>query len=537
MPAALRKPEPRYNERYLADLLEALQDATMAEAIAYYERLDPEGAHGHMGDDWLLAELGKEDLFFLLLRVLNRQDIAHPWLYERCREVEADPDGNLDLWARFHYKSTIITFALSIQDIVRDPEVTIGIFSHNRPTAKAFMRQIKNELEANETLKALYPDILFQDPKKESPKWSEDEGIVVRRRTNPKEATVEAWGLVDGMPTSKHFKIRVYDDIVTETSVGSPGMMEKTTRALELSYALGTEDGVERDIGTRYHFNDSYRTMIERGSVKVRLHNGTRENSGDIKRPVLWTKEFMAKMRKKMGPYTFACQILQNPKADATHGFQREWLERWTPDDGQGLNKYILVDAANSKKDTADYTAAWVVGLGEDENVYVLDILRDRLNLTERTAWLLNAHRKWKPIEVRYEEYGLQSDIEHIQDEQTRQKYRFKITKVGGVKISKEDRIKRLIPFFENHRIILPHQLHASTVDHETVDVVHVFVEQEYMAFPVPVHDDMLDALARIAEPDGHVDGKKVKLTLKFPAKRKPIVVPERHMSDPGAGY
>jgi hypothetical protein len=36
--------------------------------------------------------------------------------------------------------------------------------------------------------------VLWADPVKESPKWSEDEGIVVKRKGNPKEATVEAWG-------------------------------------------------------------------------------------------------------------------------------------------------------------------------------------------------------------------------------------------------------------------------------------------------------------------------------------------------------
>jgi hypothetical protein len=129
------------------------------------------------------------------------------WVYDRCREVEAAPNGYLDLWAREHFKTSVITFGLSIKDILNDPEVTIGIFSHTKSIAKAFLSQIKLELQNNVYLKGLFKDILFEKPESESDRWSVDRGIIVKRKSNPKEATVEAWGLVDGQPTSKHFKI------------------------------------------------------------------------------------------------------------------------------------------------------------------------------------------------------------------------------------------------------------------------------------------------------------------------------------------
>jgi predicted phage terminase large subunit-like protein len=287
--------------------------------------------------------------------------------------------------------------------------------------------------------------------------------------------------------------------------------MKKTSDKLRLSYSLGVEGGVRRFIGTRYHFNDSYRELTEAGTATTRRYPCTVDGTANGE-PVLLSRESIAQKRRDMGIYIFGCQMLLNPKADETQGFHEEWLRRYTTEDGRGLNKYILVDPASSKKEHADYTSIWVIGLGQDENYYALEIIRDRLNLTQRAARVMDLHRKWKPIEVRYEEYGLQADVEHIESTQEREKYRFDIKRVSG-QTRKEDRIKRLVPLFEQHRIYLPRSFHITTADGETKDMVHEFVEQEYKAFPVAVHDDMLDSLARIAEPE---------LALKWPAKQRP---------------
>lgn len=441
------------------------------------------------------------DLYFLVWYVLRRDDIEHPWLLARCQEVQASPNGHLDLWSREHYKSTIITFGLTIQDILRNPETTAAIFSHTRPTAKALMRPIKQECERNGMLKEMFPEVLYAHPKSESPKWSEDDGIVVRRRGNHKEATLEAWGLIDGMPTAKHFGLMIYDDLVTEKSVTTPEQIQKTNTALEMSYNLGSKEAVRRFIGTRYHGNDSYRMLLDRGTAQARLHPGTKDGTV-TGTPVYWSQELLAQKRRDMGPYTFASQILLNPVADEAQNFKREWLRKYRKlGDTSGLNTILLFDPASSKKKGSDYTAAWAVTLGRDRNVYVRDMVRDRLNLIQRADLVFDWHRTFKPKQVRYEEYGLQADIEHFESRMEDLNYRFQITPVGGA-TAKSDRIKRLIPWFEQQRIWLPQSLHSTLYDKRTVDLVHVFIEEEYAPFPVPVHDDLLDALARLAEPD-----------------------------------
>jgi predicted phage terminase large subunit-like protein len=446
-----------------------------------------------------LRDLCRTDLFFLLRYGLGRADIERQWLFDRCREVQADPNGRLDLWAREHYKSTIITFGQTIQDILADPELTIGIFSHTRPIAKGFLRQIKREFEANEQLKAWFPDILYAAPQKESPKWSEDEGIVVKRRSNPKEATVEAWGLVDGQPTSKHYKRMIYDDVVTRESVTTPEMIAKTTEAWELSRNLGSEGGSTRYIGTRYHYNDSYREIINRRAAVPRIYPATRDGTVEGE-PVLLTRERLAEKRREQGPYTFGCQMLQDPKADGAQGFKADWLRYYDRhNDGAGMNKVILVDAASEKRKTSDYTAMWVIGLSTDQNFYVLDMIRDRLRLTERADALFALHRRWRPQKVGYEKYGLMADIEHVKDRMERENYRFPIEELGGP-MPKPDRIKRLIPLFEQGRVWLPHSLHKTDYEGLVRELVGVFIEEEYKAFPVGLHDDMLDALARLCD-------------------------------------
>lgn len=466
----------------------------------YYDTLKEARRHSLRALDETQRFLLRNDLFYLGVHGCGRKDLDREFLLERCQVVQAEPDGFLDLWAREHYKSTIGSFLLLLQDILRDKEITIGIFSVTRPLAKDLLRVLKNEMENNRLLKRLFPEILWDNPKRESPKWSEDEGLIVKRNTNPREATVEAWGLVDSMPTGKHFRILNYDDVVTERHVGSPEMMKKTSDMLRLSYSLGRVGCIRRMWGTRYHLLDALGVVIKDKVAKPRIVPVTRDGKENGE-PVFWTREQVAEKRRDQGPYIFGCQYLLNPTADAAMGFKPEWIRYYIPKSLHGMNIYMICDPAGEKKKGSDYTVIEVMGLAADRNVYTIKCVRARMNLTERTRTLIDMHRQFRPLKVGYEKYGKDSDIEHIKTVMEDENYRFAITPLGG-SMAKNDRIRRLVPLFENGRWWLPQVDNFVDAEGRVHNATEEFVTDELLAFPVSTHDDMLDTKSRLLDPD-----------------------------------
>lgn len=403
------------------------------------------------------------DLYFFLRYALHRPDVESDWLFARCREVQETPNECLDLWAREHYKSTVITFALTIQDILNDPELTVAIFSHTRPMAKTFLKQIKNELENNTLLKELFPDILWQNPQRESPKWNEDEGLIVRRLGNPKEGTLEAWGVIDGQPIGKHFARRVYDDVITADNVTNPEQVRKTIYFLQLSQDLGKVGGAARYIGTRYTLNDPYAELISRGSVTPRIHTATHDGRYDG-RPVLFSPAEWEKRKKERTRFLIAAQYLQNPLADEEATFQIPWLRPYEVRP-KTLNVFIMADPSRGRSATSDNTAISVIGLSATGSRYLLDGYCHKMTLSQRWTALRDLYKKWSAapgvnhVSVGYERYGQQSDDEYFQEQMLREKIVFPIIELSWTRDgtnSKRERVERLEPDFRNSRFYLP---------------------------------------------------------------------------------
>ncbi len=243
-------------------------------------------------------------------------------------------------------------------------------------------------------------------------------------------------------------------------------------------------------------------------SMEADIDDPLGRNEGDLLWPEWFTDDMIKQAKRDVRNWLALYQ--QKPRPDSGGEFKKEWVQFYKNKPTSG-NKYILVDPASEKKKTSDYTAIFVILLGDDNNIYIVDIIRDKLNLTERANTVFKLRREHMPLDVAYEKYGLQADIEHLKDRMERENYRFHIEEVGGA-VPKNDRIRRMVALFEAKRIWFPESLHKTDFQGNSRNLVEDFIEQEYAAFPVGKHDDMMDCLARLHD-----------LILAWPKEKKPL--------------
>jgi hypothetical protein len=449
------------NKRLGQFILNDLHTLDYPETLDWYEKevpkLDLDGR----------ALLGANDRYFLLTALCNRVDALHPWLFDRCREVEADPDGHMDLWFRFGYKSTIITFAGVIQEVMCNPEIKVSVFSVVKAIAEAFLNQIKEEFESNEHLKQVYRDVLYRNPRTRGvdgkpAKWGLTRGITVKRRSNPKEATIEAHGLIDGQPTSRHYDLHVYDDIVTQDYITEQAI-KKTTERWEMADNLGSHLAVRKwCAGTRYSFADTYGIILERKSLKPRIYPAT--DDGTLTGAPVFLSPERWKQIKNDQRSVVSAQMLLNPIAGNEATFNALWLSTYDVIPAV-MNVYILVDPSKGTGQRSDRTAVAVIGIDQGGNKYLLDGARHRMKLSERWALVKQFKERWETfpgvqmVRVGWERYGKDVELEVIEDMQLRENNVFEIEELntprqGGH--SKDDRIGRLEPDIREGRFYLP---------------------------------------------------------------------------------
>lgn len=217
----------------------------------------------------------------------------------------------------------------------------------------------------------------------------------------------------------------------------------------------------------------------------------------------------LKRIREAIGPIKFQRHYQQRTGFVEGAVFHEDWLldnVYKTEPNWKRMNRLILGDPATGKKQkkksSMNYTAIFVLGLSADRHVYVLDMVRDVLELRERWRALKRLHQRWKPYLVFWEDYAVSADGQYFKEKMDDENYSFRFETPpnrGKANLKKEDRIRKLHPWFADGRIHFPEAMWRPTVDGDR-DLVKIFLQDEFKTFPSGVTDDMLDALAHMLD-------------------------------------
>src|SRR3984893_17295762 len=306
-----------------------------------------------------LALLGCNDRYFLLTVLLGRQDAEHPWLFDRYGRLYR-PVGALPLQVEHHH----LRWRYPGGDVrSRDHgRYLLGHPADRGQVSAPDQGRVRAEQYAEVRLSGCDANPRTLDTDGRPSSWSVDGGITVKRRTNPKESTIEAHGLIDGQPTSRHFRLHVYDDVVTQDHL-SDDQIKKTTERWELADNLGSHEGVRKWMpGTRYHFADTYGVVIDRKSLKPRIYPATEDGTLTGK-PVFLSNERWDQLKNDQRS-TVSAQLLLNPIAGDEATFSSLWLRPYEVIPAV-LNVYIMVDPSLGNTQRSDRTAISVIGVDQ----------------------------------------------------------------------------------------------------------------------------------------------------------------------------
>jgi hypothetical protein len=362
-----------------------------------YERIFSDIASGKLDQRGTYRQLILTDLFFMIYFVMGIEKSNHPFVVNRCKDIENGVKSDtLDIWARFHWKSTIITVAETVQKRLKNPERCSGIFAYNRPAAKKHLKAIKWLCESNDLLKWCFPDVLYDKPESQAPKWSEDEGLVFKRKSaSRKESTIEAWGLTEGMPTGSHFEDSVFDDLETEDIRESPEMLSKVFERFQMALVnlgTGSDTDTRRIIGTYYsHFGPNIRIgdmkyPDGRQMFKLRVITGSEDGTRDGK-PVLMDANSWEMSKRTV---FFNSQQLCNPTPESGIKLNKNQLKpinrRLLP---ANILRFMVLDQAGgdeTDKTSGDMWSFGVIGVQPamddigQSNIYILDGMADQMS-------------------------------------------------------------------------------------------------------------------------------------------------------------
>lgn len=181
-------------------------------------------------------------------------------------------------------------------------------------------------------------------------------------------------------------------------------------------------------------------------------------------------------------------QYLNDPVPDTDATFRKEWFNYYEEPDLKGLllNTYLTIDPAISVKKEADYTAMVVTSIDEYGNIYIRDIIRDRMIPSTIIDYIFRLAERWHPTKIGLEDVAWQKTLAYsMREEMNKRGRHLPVYPVKPHGRNKEERIKGLQPLYASGKVY-----HRSSLPDNR------YLENELLRFPRAQNDDIIDALS-----------------------------------------
>jgi len=397
------------------------------------------------------------------------------WFHELLYDYQEEHDEALLLMFRGGWKTTILTIARCIYEIVRNRDIRILIAAESSDQSQTFLRTIRQHLESNEDLIRIFGD--FKDTRL---KWTEKELVVSGRKKSYKESTITTCG-INSPVVSKHFDIIICDDLVTEDNARTPGQRER----VKIFYYKSLEPTLEPDgrrwvIGTRYHHLDLYGHLITNemadAHIIIPVLNDKDESIWEERFP---TKKMISK-RKSMGIIIFRSQMMCDTDAMVGELFQYDWFKFYNDIDlPTDLVVYIGVDLAISMDKRADYFVCVAVGHHVKTNTFwVLEYVRKRCGFKEQTKVIVDMGVRHNAAKISVEAVAYQkAQVNQVKDDDIGKFFTVRPVYTNKDKLTRAYKQQGL---FEDGRVYVRSSMTK--------------LIEEHVLFPSSEHDDIWDA-------------------------------------------
>ena len=470
-----------------------------------------------------------------LLQYRDLTEFHHKEIKEigKFRFIDDTPWRRLWLWSRVFFKTSLITIAHEIYLIINNPNIRTLLPSYTLDVAKKILLEMKGHFTNNDEFRYFFPDFCPKANKDGKIEFGTTEKFTTPARKRIfKEPTVMVVGVGTNL-TGLHFDNMKPDDLVCKESVTNDAQIQQSKEYYAyLRPFFDNQKCVREDIsGSIYHFNDLHVGMKDSGKFKVsyipaRLEDGTYPFPNQVDAGVIEEME----NDPSIGPDVVSTQYLLNPRNPKDCVFKEDWFKYFKWEElPEGLAEYICVDPASTLKKRSDFTVLERWGVDGEGNHWLLEGVRDKLTAFQRINVLFRMVHNAKALRwVKYEVLGgRHGDLEVIKERQFKEKFGFDVKETKSTTASKRDRItQRLVGPYHAGIIKVPYALNFKSLYDGKVYNFSELLKLEFLQYPNPIHDDILDAQSQMFE-EAVIKGRK---TLK-PQEEKPITADdeERH--------